>query len=88
LTKCVTGLGTGAGAVFDCQSPRACGIPVSVPTREIKAEIEELRKKMEENQRQLAALVKKIARLEGQSDTELLRRVEKSESGPNRALLT
>jgi uncharacterized protein Yka (UPF0111/DUF47 family) len=60
---------------------------VRMPARAIKAEIEELRKKMEDNQRQLAALVKKIAKLEGESDTELLRRAEKSENGEKQTLV-
>jgi len=58
-----------------------------MPARAIKAEIEDLRKKMEDNQRQLAALVKKIAKLEGESDTELLRRAEKSENGEKQTLV-
>jgi predicted nucleic acid-binding Zn-ribbon protein len=45
-----------------------------VPVRKIRAEIEQLRKKMEDNQRQLDGLQKKIALLEGESDTELRRR--------------
>jgi len=60
---------------------------VRMPARAIKAEIEDLRKKMEDNQRQLAALVKKIAKLEGESDTELLRRAEKSENGEKQTLV-